>query len=355
MAREKDWVDRLVPGGPSGPQSIAAERARSAVDTDALADHIMGPEYLARQQRILDVLTKDKLFSKENVYNLSRPDRYKLGLARGKRMRQLHNALRWSDEDHDMAKFLVDEISPYQVHTTMFQQTLREQTTDAQRAEWLKAAEDWDIIGAYAQTEMGHGSNVQGIETTATWDKETKEFILHSPTLTASKWWNGSMGRTANHAVIVAQLMLPDPADATRRRYKSYGPHTFIAQIRDMKTHQTLDGVAAGDIGPKFGYASMDNAYLLLNNLRVPHEALLARYSSVDKDTGAYRPPKNRAMIYGSLTGVSCLSKAAYLTNHSLTSAGSHANCDGSTPHARSRTDSGRAILLNPPPVPVKG
>lgn len=60
---------------------------------------------------------------------------------------------------------------------------------------------NYDIIGCYAQTELGHGSNVRGLETTARWDPDRKEFELHSPYLTASKWWNGSMGRTATHAV----------------------------------------------------------------------------------------------------------------------------------------------------------
>lgn len=151
----------------------------------------------------------------------------------------------------------------------MFRQTLREQTTPEQRNYWLKLTEDWRIIGAYAQTELGHGSNVQGIETTATWDGETKKFILQSPALTAAKWWNGSLGRTATHAIVVARLLLPDQSSSgSEQKFKSYGPHPFIVQIRDMKTHQPLEGVVVGDIGPKFGYASMDNAYMLMNKLR---------------------------------------------------------------------------------------
>lgn len=262
-----DWVDALKPAAPDGPSSLSAERANSDVDIDALANHVLGAEYRDRQQRVLAILQQDKIFSKENIANLSRPDRYLLGLARGKRMRQLQDKHGWTDDDHEMAKFLVDEISPFQLQNTMFRQTLREQTDDVQRAYWLKRCEDWDIIGAYAQTELGHGSNVQGVETTATWDQTTKEFVIHSPSLTASKWWNGTMGRTANHAAVVAQLMLPDP-DSKEGKYKSFGPHAFIVQIRDMKTHQPLEGVVVGDIGPKFGYASMDNGYMLFNNIR---------------------------------------------------------------------------------------
>lgn len=65
---------------------------------------------------------------------------------------------------------------------------------------------NYDIIGCYAQTELGHGSNVRGLETVAKWDPIKKEFEIHSPTLTASKWWNGSMGRTATHAVRIQPL-----------------------------------------------------------------------------------------------------------------------------------------------------
>ena len=50
------------------------------------------------------------------------------------------------------------------------------------------------IMGCYAQTELGHGSNVQGLETTATFDKETDEFIIHTPNIKATKFWPGGLG-----------------------------------------------------------------------------------------------------------------------------------------------------------------
>jgi acyl-CoA oxidase len=71
-----------------------------------------------------------------------------------------------------------------------------------------------------------------------------------------------------------------------------------------MKTHQPLPGIVVGDIGAKYGYAPMDNAYCLFDNFRIPHSALLSRYSKVDKDTGTYTKPQNSAVVYGSLTYV---------------------------------------------------
>ena len=88
------------------------------------------------------------------------------------------------------------------------------------------------------------------------------------------------MGRTANHAIVVAQLMVPKSADSTD--YVSQGPHPFIVQIRDLKTHLPLEGIAVGDIGPKYGYAPMDNGYMLFDHFRIPHDAMLSRYSWVD-------------------------------------------------------------------------
>lgn len=110
---------------------------------------------------------------------------------------------------------------------------------------FLQKAEKYEYIGCYAQTELGHGSNVRGLETTATWNPDDKTFTLHSPSLTASKWWIGSLGKAANHAVVMAQLIIDG---------KPYGPHPFVLQIRDLKTHKTLENIHVGDIGTKFGY-----------------------------------------------------------------------------------------------------
>ena len=117
--------------------------------------------------------------------------------------------------------------------------------------------------------------------------------MIHSPHLTASKWWIGSLGKTANHAVVMAQLII---------KGKPYGPHPFVVHIRDFKTHEPLENIHIGDIGPKFGYNTMDNGFLLFNNVKIPHANMLARFSSVDPNTSQYKKPANPALIYGTLT-----------------------------------------------------
>ncbi|KAJ5709404.1 hypothetical protein N7493_010738 [Penicillium malachiteum] len=298
-----DFTDKLRPSQPDGPTTLARERGQSSISTEELGRHLLSADgFLERQARILPIVQREPLLSKDKQQNLSRPERFKLGLARAKLLRRLVDKHQWSHEDYKMAEYLVSDVSPYFLHLEMFVTTVREQGSEAQRAHWMPLIDSWKIVGAYAQTELGHGSNVRGLELEARWDPATKEFILHSPTLTSSKWWNGSLGRIANHAIVVAQLLLPK-RDAPFE-YVSHGPNPFIVQVRDMDTHLPLDGVVVGDIGPKYGYITMDNAYMLFNNFRIPHSAMLSRYSSVDPETGIYTKPEQPATVYGSLTYV---------------------------------------------------
>ena len=296
-----DFSDKLQPAEPSGPSILVNERKKSNVNVDQLSKHLFSrSDFLERQKRILAIIEPLPYFQKRNQLNLARPDRYHLGLARAKTLKRLSMKHGWDAEDYKMADYLMDEMGPYALQFTMFAVSIREQCSEEQAAYWQPKVDNWEIIGCYGQTELGHGSNVRGIECQAKWDPKTKDFIIHSPTLTASKWWNGSLGRTANHAIVVAQLLLPDEQGA----YKSQGPHQFIVQIRDMKTHKPLEGVVVGDIGPKYGYTAMDNGYLLFNNFRVPHGALLSKYSGVDSEHGTYIKPENTALVYGSMTFV---------------------------------------------------
>ena len=78
------------------------------------------------------------------------------------------------------------------------------------------------LVGAYAQTELGHGSNVRGLRTTATFDPETDEWVLETPTLTSMKFWPSNLGRSATHCTLYAQLIT---------RGKAHGVHVFWLQV----------------------------------------------------------------------------------------------------------------------------
>ncbi|KAL9108788.1 MAG: hypothetical protein Q9227_006445 [Pyrenula ochraceoflavens] len=294
MAPEPSWVRALKPSGPQGA-TLQEERAKSNLDVDKLAEFLFSKEVLERRQRILKTLQSNAIFDKSNNYFDGRSERLPRAMARAKRLRQLSVEHRWSEDEYNTANELISEPTPYGLHEHMYLKTLREQGTPEQHRAFLDKAERYEHIGCYAQTELGHGSNVRGLETTATWNPEDKTFTLHSPYLTASKWWIGSLGKAANHAVVMAQLVIGG---------EKYGPHPFVLQIRDLKTHEPLENIHVGDIGPKFGYNTMDNGFLLLNNVKVPHINMLARFSSVDPNTNKYLKPSSPSLVYGTLTWV---------------------------------------------------
>ena len=135
------------------------------------------------------------------------------------------------------------------------------------------------------QTELGHGSFVRGLETTATYDPTTQEFVLNTPTLTATKWWPGSLGRHATHCVLMAKLISLG---------KDHGLHAFYLPLRDTRTYELLPGRVIGDIGPKMGYESNDNGFLRLENVRIPRFNHFARMLQLDAE-GNLNPVKGTA------------------------------------------------------------
>jgi len=131
-----------------------------------------------------------------------------------------------------------------------------------------------NIIGCYAQTEIGHGSNVGGLETTATLDMETDEWVIHTPNIQATKFWPGSLGTAANHAIVYARI---------KAAGKDFGPQPLLVQIRSFEDHMPLKGINVGDIGMKMGYNSVDNGWLSFDQVRVPRKNLMSRFSKITK------------------------------------------------------------------------
>jgi acyl-CoA oxidase len=98
-----DFTDHLRPAAPTGPDTLAKARSQSNLPVIELANHLFsGDGFLERQERVLKEVKKERLLSKSTQQNLSRPDRYKLGLARAKLLRRMSNKLKWDIEDWKM-------------------------------------------------------------------------------------------------------------------------------------------------------------------------------------------------------------------------------------------------------------
>ena len=134
---------------------------------------------------------------------------------------------------------------PLSIHITMFRTTFENLASEEQKAHWLPKINNLEMFGAYAQTELGHGSNIRGIETTATLDMTTDEIVINTPTITATKYWPGDIGTFTSHAAVFANLIVGK---------NNYGFQAFLVPLRDIETWKHLPGVKTGQLGPKIGY-----------------------------------------------------------------------------------------------------
>ncbi|XP_070082990.1 peroxisomal acyl-coenzyme A oxidase 1 isoform X4 [Equus caballus] len=237
---------------------LLRERAAASFNPELLTQILDGsPENTRRRREIENLILKDPDFQHEDLNFLTRSQRYEVAVRKSANMVKKMREFGISDPDEIMwfkKLHLVNFVEPVGLNYSMFIPTLLNQGTTAQQEKWLHSSKGLQIIGTYAQTEMGHGTHLRGLETTATYDPETQEFILNSPTVTSIKWWPG--GR-----------------------------------------------ITVGDIGPKFGYDEMDNGYLKMDNYRIPRENMLMKYAQVKPD-GTYVKPVSNKLTYGTMVFV---------------------------------------------------
>jgi acyl-CoA oxidase len=142
-----------------------------------------------------------------------------------------------------------------------------------------------DLVGCFAMTETGHGSDVQNLEVTATYDQASEEFVVHSPTPSSRKDYIGNAAKHATMAAVFAQLITPTPDGAG----ESQGVHCFLVPLRDAKGRD-LPGVTTSDCGHKGGLRGVDNGRIMFDEVRIPRENLLNKYGDVAAD-GTYSSP----------------------------------------------------------------
>ena len=149
------------------------------------------------------------------------------------------------------------------------------------------------LLGCFAMTETGHGSNVQALGTTATYDPETQEFVIDTPDDRARKDYIGNAAQHARLAVVFAQLVVGG---------ENHGVHALVVPIRD-NDGKAAPGVRLEDCGQKIGLNGVDNGRIWFDAVRVPRTSLLDRYAVVTDDGRYFSDIENKDRRFFTMLG----------------------------------------------------
>nr|KAF6473068.1 acyl-CoA oxidase 2 [Rousettus aegyptiacus] len=239
---------------------IESERCRQSFDVERLTNILDGgAQNTALRRKVESIIHSDPEFSLKENYFMSQNERYEASVQKRFHVQMLAQRLGWLENSCELQfayRTLSGELALGFQHA--FMRALRSLGSEEQIAKWAPLCEKFQIIVTYVQTELGHGTYLRGLETEATYDADTQEFVIHSPTLTATKWWPGDLGRSATHALVQAQLICSGAQQ---------GMHAFIVPIRSLQDHTPLPGITVGDIGPKMDFEYMDNGFLQLDHV----------------------------------------------------------------------------------------
>ncbi|KIM82062.1 hypothetical protein PILCRDRAFT_820972 [Piloderma croceum F 1598] len=288
-------------------EDMARARARTSIDVRTVRDYLYGGRAeWNTHSKVAQAMIQDPVFDKSQIYFMTRSERYKRALAMTSRIFELQEQQKLSAHESAIAVMLLDESVPMNLHAIAFEPVFRLQGSKYLIERYGKLIANRGILGCYLQTELGHGTNVSQLETTATYIPETQEFVINSPTLTSRKWWIGALAKTATHGVVQAKLILPGNKDL--------GPHLFFVQLRSLEDHRLLSGILLGDIGPKAmgGFPATDNGYAIFDHVKIPRENMLSHFAQVTAEGKYIQPPHAKLSYSGML----------YIRSNMITSGG---------------------------------
>lgn len=278
-------------------QTMAKERANPPFDVEAMAISLHGSkERLEFKRQVMLELERLPAFFNDDFYDLTKDQ------LRERTFIKIGHIVNWLNTeklDDFLARFeLISVADPgfwtrFGVHLGLFTNCVRSGATSSQFAHWVSKGmfTCHNFYGCFCMTELTHGSNVQGLRTTATFDADTDEFIIHTPDLGATKWWIGGAAHSATHCVVYARLIINE---------RDYGVKTFVVQLRDPHTFQNMPGITIGDIGKKMGRDGIDNGYVQFTRVRVPRAHMLMRHTQVTREGQVFEPPLQQ-LAYGAL------------------------------------------------------
>jgi acyl-CoA oxidase len=249
-----------------GPNAEVRDRVREALGRPEFAPVIDMPDAEYREH----VMGLVKLMADEGVTGLAYPEQYGGEGAVGASIAGFET----------LAMGDLSLVVKVGVQFGLFGGAVLHLGTEKHHAKYLKAIADVELPGCFAMSESGHGSNVQEARTTATYDPDTREFVVHSPDVSARKDYIGNAAVHGRMAAVFCQLVVGG---------EKRGVHCVLVPIRDEEGN-ALPGVTITDNGHKLGLNGVDNGQLMFDEVRVPRDNLLDRYATVSED-GVYESP----------------------------------------------------------------
>lgn len=278
-SNQKEYI-KLTPSDTSSKYSggtshiLPNERKKATFKTEDMIHLLNGGIEKTKRRKFFENLVSKDPEDQHQIYNYDRSESLKYSLKEFIRIHKPYKNFKITREDIVYMSQVALATGALNNSHSIFIGTVIGQGNDEQVNYWLPKILNFEITGSYAQTELGHGSNVRGLQTTAEYDSKTEQFVLNTPTLTSIKWWPGCLGKVATHCVLYAQLII----DGVEK-----GLSVFMIQIRD-ENHLPLPGIKLGDLGNKVGDAANDTGFMTLENVRVPRDALLMKYKHVTKE-----------------------------------------------------------------------
>lgn len=162
----------------------------------------------------------------------------------------------------------------------LFQGSILSLGTDWHHRTFLGATSRGELLGSFAMSERGSGSNVRDLETTARYDVATQEFVIETPHPGAHKDWIGNAAAHGRIATVFAQLEVGTVG---------HGVHAFLVPLRDAEG-RLAPGIRIEDSGLKEGLNGVDNGRIWFDSVRIPRSHLLNRFADVSAE-GVYSSP----------------------------------------------------------------